>query len=141
MTGRDTFFEAREVLGRNPGKTPIFGMPSAFDSSLKAGTLLQYGTLQKLFEICLSLEIDPDSLVEIEKLLHHQDRELQDSAVNYLQKKKTGKEMWMNIQIGEYKVNSIILESWVICEHLDETKVVEYGGSETWLVSSAAEIG
>ena len=36
-TERDTFLEAREVLGRNPGKTPIFCMPSAFDSSLEYG--------------------------------------------------------------------------------------------------------
>ena len=32
-----TFFEACETLGRNPGKTPIFGMPFDFDSSLEAG--------------------------------------------------------------------------------------------------------
>ena len=32
MTKRDTFFEACEVLARNPGKTPIFGIPFAFDS-------------------------------------------------------------------------------------------------------------
>ena len=36
-TKRDTFFEAHEVIGRNPGKTPIFGMPSTFDSLLEAG--------------------------------------------------------------------------------------------------------
>ena len=85
------------MLGINPGKTPIFGMPFAFDSSLEVGPSRQYGTLQKFFKSCLSLERDPDSLVEIEKLLHHQDRELQDSAVNYLDKKKMGKEMRMNI--------------------------------------------
>ena len=45
-TKRETFFEAREALGRNPGKTPIFGMPSAFDSSLEAGPSWKYGTLQ-----------------------------------------------------------------------------------------------
>ena len=38
-TERDTFFEAHKALERNPGKTPIFGMPSAFDSSLEAGIL------------------------------------------------------------------------------------------------------
>ena len=36
-TEKETFFEAHEALGRNPGKTPIFGMPYAFDSSLEAG--------------------------------------------------------------------------------------------------------
>ena len=45
MTKRDTFFEARQALGRNLGKTPIFGMPSAFDSSLEVGPS-QHGTLK-----------------------------------------------------------------------------------------------
>ena len=84
MTKRDTFFEAREALGRNPGKTPIFGMPSTFDSSLEVGTSQRYGTLQWFLEIFLSLEKDPNALVEIEKFLHRPYRELQDSAVNSL---------------------------------------------------------
>ena len=109
-TERDAFFEAREVLGRNIGKTPVLGMPSAFDSSLEAGPLRQYVTLQQFFESCLSLEKYPDALVEIEKLLHHLDRELQESPVNYLHKKKMGKEMQMNIQIGDYEVDSAILD-------------------------------
>ena len=46
VTERDTFFEAYEALGRNPGKTPIFGMPSDFDSSLEVGASRNYGTLQ-----------------------------------------------------------------------------------------------
>ena len=49
-TKRDTFFEPHEVLGRNPGRTPIFGMPDGFDSSLEFGPSLHYGTLQPLFE-------------------------------------------------------------------------------------------
>ena len=102
---RETFFEAHEVLGRNPGKTPIFGMPYAFDSLLDVGPSRKYGTLQKFFENFLSLEKYPDALVEIKKLLHYLDSELQDSAVNSLQKKKMGKEMQMNIQIREYKVD------------------------------------
>ena len=43
---RDKVFEAREALGINAGKTPIFGMPSAFDWSLEARPSRQYGTLQ-----------------------------------------------------------------------------------------------
>ena len=46
----------------------------------------------------------------VKNLLHYPDRELQDSAVNYFQKKKTGKEMQMNIQIGDYKFDSFILD-------------------------------
>ena len=34
MIERDTFFKAREALGRNHGKKPIFGMPSPLDSLL-----------------------------------------------------------------------------------------------------------
>ena len=110
VTEKDTFFEPREALGINPSKTPIFGMPSAFDSSLEVGPSWQYGTLQQFFESCLSLARDLDALVEIKKLLHRPDRELQDFAVNSLQKKKTGKEMRMNIQIGDYEVDSVILD-------------------------------
>ena len=42
--------------------------------------------------------------------MHHPDGKLQDSAVDSLQKKKTGKEMRMNIQIGDYEVDSVILD-------------------------------
>ena len=45
MTKRDTFFEARDAIGRNPGKTPIFGMPSTFDYSLKVGPSWKHGDL------------------------------------------------------------------------------------------------
>ena len=93
VTERDTYFEAREAIGRNPGKTPIFGMPSTFDSSLEAGPSQQYGTLKQLFESCLSLEKYLDALVEIKKLMRRTDIELQDSTMNSLQKKKMGKEM------------------------------------------------
>ena len=96
-TKRNTFFEAHEALGRNSGKTPIFGMPSAFDSSLEDGPSWKYGTLQKKIESFLSLEKYLDALVEIDKLLHHLDRELQESPVNSLHKKKMGKEMQMKI--------------------------------------------
>ena len=59
-------------------------MPSAFDSSLEAGPSWQYGTLQNLFESFLSMKRDPDALVEVDKLLHHPDRKLQDFAMNSL---------------------------------------------------------
>ena len=36
-TEKDTFFEAKDAIGRNPGKSPIYEMPSAFDSLLEAG--------------------------------------------------------------------------------------------------------
>ena len=53
---------------------------------------------------------DPESLVELETLVYHLDKELKDSMVNSLQKRKTGKDMRMNIYIGDYKVESIILD-------------------------------
>ena len=53
---------------------------------------------------------DSDTLVELETLLHHLDKTVKDSAMNSLQKRKTCKEMRMNIQIGDYEVDSIILD-------------------------------
>ena len=53
---------------------------------------------------------DFDTLVELETLLHHSDKTMKDSAVNSLQKRKTRKETRMNIQIGDYEVDSIILD-------------------------------
>ena len=34
---KDTFFEAKHAIGRNPGKLPIIDMPSAFDPFVEAG--------------------------------------------------------------------------------------------------------
>ena len=53
---------------------------------------------------------DLKSLVDLEMLLYHLDKTLKDFAVNSLQKRKTGKEMRMNIQIRDYEVDSIILD-------------------------------
>ena len=53
---------------------------------------------------------DPDALAEIESLLNRLGKEQQDSAVNSLHKKNMGKEMCMNIQIGNYEVDSVILD-------------------------------
>ena len=44
---------------------------------------------------------------DIENLLRCPGKE---STVNYLHKKKTGKEMLMSIQIGDYEVNPTILD-------------------------------
>ena len=95
------------MIGRNIGKSPVYEMPSAFDSSLEAGPSRQLGTLQHIFESCLSLERDLDALAEIENLLRHSGKEF---AVNSLRKKKTGKEMRMNIHIGYYEFDSVILD-------------------------------
>ena len=54
-TEKETFFEAREAIGRNLGKSPVYEMPYAFDSSLEVGPLQQPGTLQLFFEGFLSL--------------------------------------------------------------------------------------
>ena len=72
-------------------------MPFAFDPFVEAGPSWQHGTLWKFFESCLSLAREPDALVDLETLLHHLDKTMKDSAVNSLQKRKTGKEMRMTI--------------------------------------------
>ena len=107
---KDAFFEAKHAIRRNIGKLPIIAMSSAFYPSVEARPLWKHGTLQQLFESFLSLARDLESLVEIEKLLYHQDKTWKDSAVNSLQKKNTSKEMRMNIQIEDYEVDSVILD-------------------------------
>ena len=62
------------------------------------------------FESCLSLARDFDALVKLETLLHHLDKTMKDIVVNSLQERKKGKEMRMNIQIGDYEVDSIIMD-------------------------------
>ena len=81
-----------------------------FDSTLEAGPSRKHGILYNFFEICLSLVRDLDSLAEIRDLLDRPTKGQNDSAVNYLHKKKMGKEMRMNIQIGDYEVDSVILD-------------------------------
>ena len=45
-TDKDTFFEMKHAIGRNPSKLPITHMPSTFDPSVEAGSLWPHGTLQ-----------------------------------------------------------------------------------------------
>ena len=66
--------------------------------------------MQNFFESFLSLVRDPNDLAKIESLLHRSAKGYKESAVNYLHKKKTGTKMHMNIQIGDYEVDSIILD-------------------------------
>ena len=108
--GKDTLFDAKNAIGRNPGKLPIVDMPFDFDPSLEAGPSQQHGILWNFFESCLLLERDSNALVELETLLHHPDKTVKDPTVNSLQKRKTGKEMRMNIQIGDYEVDMVILD-------------------------------
>ena len=105
-----TFFDGKNEIRRNPGKIPIVDMPFAFDPSVEVGQLQQHGTLWNFFESCLLLARESDALVELETLLHHPYKIVKDFAMNSLQKRKTGKEMRMNIQIGDYDVDSIILD-------------------------------
>ena len=56
------------------------------------------------------MEWDLEAVVELERLFYYSDKDLKDSVVNSLQKKKTGKEMRMTIHIGDYEVDSVILE-------------------------------
>ena len=109
-TKPNTFFEAKQVIGRNLGKIPIIDMLFSFDPSVEVGPSWQHGTLHKFFEIFVSLERDSDALVKLEALMHLPNKTVKDFAVNSLQKRKTGKEMRMNIQIGDYEVDSVILD-------------------------------
>ena len=87
-TERDTFFEARDVIGRNPGKSHVYEIPPSFDSSLEVGPSRKYGTLQNIFESCFSLARYPDALTEIENILYQSGKEQKDSTMNSLHKKK-----------------------------------------------------
>ena len=49
-------------------------------------------------------------MVELDTLLHHPAKAMKDSVVNSLQKRKTCKEMRMNIHIGDYEVDLVILD-------------------------------
>ena len=64
----------------------------------------------QFFESCLSLVRDSDALVELETLLHHPNKRVKDYAMNSLQKRKIGKEMRVNIYIGDYEVDLVILD-------------------------------
>ena len=100
----------KQAIGRNPSKMPIIDMPFSFDPFVEVGPSWQHGTLCKFFENCLMLARDSDALVKLETLLHLMNKTVKDSAINSLQKRKTGKEMRMNIQIGDYEVESVILD-------------------------------
>ena len=65
-TKKDTFFDAKNEIKRNPSKLPIIDMPSTFDPSLETLPSRQHGTLRNLFESCLSLARDSDALVNLE---------------------------------------------------------------------------
>ena len=107
---KDTFFDAKNEIGRNPGKFPIVDIPFAFDPSIEVGPSRQHGTLQTFFESCLLLARESSTCFELDTLFHHTTKTVKDSAMNSLQKRKTGKEMRMNIQIGYYEVDLIILD-------------------------------
>ena len=85
------------MIGRNVGKSPIYEIPSSFDSLLEAGPSQKHGTLQNFFEHCSSLTKDSNALVELENMLHQPGKERKDSMVNSFHKKNMGKEICMNI--------------------------------------------
>ena len=53
---------------------------------------------------------NPDALAEIASLLLRPRKGRHESTLNSLHKKKIGKEMWMNVHIGDYDVDSVILD-------------------------------
>ena len=109
-TKKENFFETWDVIERNLGKSPVYKMPSTFDLSSEVGPSWKHGTLQQFLEKFLALTQDPEDLVEMERLLYLPGKDLKDSIVNSLQKKKTSKEMHMNIHIGDYEVDLVILD-------------------------------
>ena len=98
------------MIERNTGKLLVYEMPTDFDTTLVQRPSRHHGTLQNFFKSYLLLERDPDSLDKIEILLHRPAKGRKDFTVNYLNKKNMGKEMCMNIHIGDYEVDSIILD-------------------------------
>ena len=94
---KDTTSGEKNAIGRNLGKLQIIDMPFAFDPSIEAGPSWQHGTLRQFFESFLSLERDPNTLVELETFLYHPNKALKDFVVNSLKKRKTGKKMRINI--------------------------------------------
>ena len=66
--------------------------------------------MENLFECCLSLAKDLNALAKIVSLLHRLEKDRKESAVNSLHKKKNGKEMRMNVQIGDYELDFVILD-------------------------------
>ena len=87
-TDKDTFFGSKNAYGRNSSKLPIIDMPFSFDPFVEAGPSRQHGTLWQFFESCLSLERDPDALVELETLFHLPNKIVKDSAMNSLKKEE-----------------------------------------------------
>ena len=81
MIEKDTFFDVKNEILRNPGKLPIVDMPFAFDPSAEAGPSRQYGTLRKFLESFLLLVSDSDTLVNLEALLHLPDKTVKDSTL------------------------------------------------------------
>ena len=84
MVEKDTLFDAKKEIGRNPGKLPIVDMPFSFDPSIEAGPSRKYGIPCNFFESCLLLERDSNMLDELEALSHLSDKTVKDFAVNSL---------------------------------------------------------
>ena len=78
-------------MHKNSSNLPVYEIPTTFDSTLEVGPSRQHDTLQNVFQSCLSLARDPDTLAEIENLLHRLAKGRNDSVVNSLHKKNMGK--------------------------------------------------
>ena len=85
-------------------------MSTTFYSTSVVGPSRKHSTLQKFFESCLFWGRDPNALAKIEIFLHRPTKGRKEFAMNSLHKKKMGKEMRMNIHIGDYEVDSVILD-------------------------------
>ena len=76
---------------------------------------------------------DLDALAEIENLLHKPARGRKDSTVNSLHKKKMGKEMCMNIQIGHYEVDLVIMDLGSDVNILKKKRLGRRWGDRHWV--------
>ena len=106
----DMFFEAHKTMRGDSSKFHIYEIPHVFYLNLVVGPSRQHSTLYIFFECCISPEKDPYVLDEIVSLLYRPEKGRKESTVNSLHKKKNGKEIRMNVHIGDYDVDSIILD-------------------------------
>ena len=67
-TEKEILFDARDIINRYTGRLPIYDMPPAFDLTLVAIPSWKVGNIQNLFESCMSLAKDPDTLAKITNL-------------------------------------------------------------------------
>ena len=77
----DTFFHAKNVIGRNPSNLSIVDMPFSFNPFVEAKPSRKHGSLHKFFESFL-------------KVVYHPDQTVKDAAVNSLEIMRLTQSFW-----------------------------------------------